>query len=142
MALEKGEIDLIFGKNMIDADAINQYTGNDNFTVALSDPTSTRQIVLNTTRDILDEKEVRKALQHATNKAAISEGIFYGLEQPADTLFASTVPYCDINLPHMSMMWKKQRRCWRKQAGRWLETAYVKKTARKWNWSCFITAIV
>ena len=99
MALEKGEIDLIFGKNMIDADAINQYTGNDNFTVALSDPTSTRQIVLNTTRDILDEKEVRKALQHATNKAAISEGIFYGLEQPADTLFASTVPYCDINLP-------------------------------------------
>ena len=86
------------GKNMIDADAINQYTGNDNFTVALSDPTSTRQIVLNTTRDILDEKEVRKALQHATNKAAISEGIFYGLEQPADTLFASTVPYCDINL--------------------------------------------
>ena len=62
MALEKGEIDLIFGKNMIDADAINQYTGNDNFTVALSDPTSTRQIVLNTTRDILDEKEVRKAL--------------------------------------------------------------------------------
>ena len=98
MALEKGEIDLIFGKNMIDADAINQYTGNDNFTVALSDPTSTRQIVLNTTRDILDEKEVRKALQHATNKAAISEGIFYGLEQPADTLFASTVPYCDINL--------------------------------------------
>ena len=99
MALEKGEIDLIFGKNMIDANAINQYTGNDNFTVALSDPTSTRQIVLNTTRDILDEKEVRKALQHATNKAAISEGIFYGLEQPADTLFASTVPYCDINLP-------------------------------------------
>ena len=98
MALEKGEIDLIFGKNMIDADAINQYTGNDNFTVALSDPTSTRQIVLNTTRDILDEKEVRQALQHATNKAAISEGIFYGLEQPADTLFASTVPYCDINL--------------------------------------------
>ena len=98
MALEKGEIDLIFGKNMIDADAINQYTGNDNFTVALSDPTSTRQIVLNTTRDILDEKEVRNALQHATNKAAISEGIFYGLEQPADTLFASTVPYCDIHL--------------------------------------------
>ncbi len=98
MALEKGEIDLIFGKNMIDADAINQYTGNDNFTVALSDPTSTRQIVLNTTRDILNEKEVRQALQHATNKAAISEGIFYGLEQPADTLFASTVPYCDINL--------------------------------------------
>ena len=98
LALEKGEIDMIFGKNMIDADAINQYTGNDKFTGSLSDPTSTRQIVLNTTRDVLADKEVRQALQHATNKQTISEGIFYGLEQPADTLFAKTVPYCDIDL--------------------------------------------
>ena len=98
LSLEKGEIDMIFGKNMIDADAINQYTGNDKFTVSLSDPTSTRQIVLNTTRDVLADKEVRQALQHATNKQAISDGIFYGLEQPADTLFAKTVPYCDIDL--------------------------------------------
>ena len=98
LALEKGEIDMIFGKNMIDADAINQYTGNDKFTVSLSDPTSTRQIVLNTTRDVLADKEVRQALQHATTKQAISDGIFYGLEQPADTLFAKTVPYCDIDL--------------------------------------------
>ena len=98
LALEKGEIDMIFGKNMIDADAINQYTGNDKFTVSLSDPTSTRQIVLNTTRDVLADKEVRQALQHATNKQAIADGIFYGLEQPADTLFAKTVPYCDIDL--------------------------------------------
>ena len=98
LALEKGEIDMIFGKNMIDADAINQYTGNYKFTVSLSDPTSTRQIVLNTTRDVLADKEVRQALQHATNKQAISDGIFYGLEQPADTLFAKTVPYCDIDL--------------------------------------------
>ena len=98
LALEKCEIDMIFGKNMIDADAINQYTGNDKFTVSLSDPTSTRQIVLNTTRDVLADKEVRQALQHATNKQAISDGIFYGLEQPADTLFAKTVPYCDIDL--------------------------------------------
>ena len=98
LALEKGEIDMIFGKNMIDADAINQYTGNDKFTVSLSDPTSTRQIVLNTTRDVLADKEVRQALQHATNKQAISDGIFYGLEQPADTLFAKTVTYCDIDL--------------------------------------------
>ena len=98
LALEKGELDMIFGKNMIDADAINQYTGNDKFTVSLSDPTSTRQIVLNTTKEVLADKEVRQALQHATNKQAISDGIFYGLEQPADTLFAKTVPYCDIDL--------------------------------------------
>ena len=98
LALEKGEIDLIFGKNMIDADAVNQYMDKDGFTVSLSDPTSTRQIVLNTTDPILSDKNVRIALQHATNKENISHGIFYGLEQPADTLFAKTVPYRDIDL--------------------------------------------
>lgn len=65
---------------MIDADAINQYLDSDQFTVELSDPTSTRQIVLNTSSDILSEKDVRIALQHATNKQNISDGIFYGLE--------------------------------------------------------------
>ena len=47
MALENEEIDLIFGKNMLDADAISQYVDSDRFTVSLSDPTSTRHIVLN-----------------------------------------------------------------------------------------------
>ena len=98
MALENGEIDLIFGKNMLDADAISQYVDSDKFTVGLSDPTSTRHIVLNTTHDILRDKSVRQALQHATNRQAISEGIFYGLEPAADTLYSTTVPYCDVAL--------------------------------------------
>lgn len=98
MALESGEIDLIFGKNMIDADAISQYLDSDKFTVGLSDPTSTRHIVMNTTREILGDPAVRKALQHATDRQTISDGIFYGLEQPADTLYATTVPYCNVGL--------------------------------------------
>ena len=98
MALENGEIDLIFGKNMLDADAISQYVDSDKFTVGLSDPTSTRHIVLNTTHEILSDPLVRKALQHATDREAISQGIFYGLEPAADTLYAPTVPYCDVNL--------------------------------------------
>jgi len=98
MALEKGEIDLIFGKNMIDAEAINKYTSSEDFSVELSEPTSTRQIVLNTTNAILNDKTVRQALSHATDKQSISDGVFHGLEKPADTLFAITVPYCNINL--------------------------------------------
>lgn len=98
MALESGEIDLIFGKNMLDADAISRYIESDKFEVALSDPTSTRHIVLNTTNEILSDTSVRQALQYATNREAISEGIFYGLEEPADTLYATTVPYCDVDL--------------------------------------------
>ena len=68
---------------MLDADAISQYVDSDKFEVALSNPTSTRHIVLNTTNEILSDTAVRQALQHATNRTAISEGIFYGLEQPA-----------------------------------------------------------
>lgn len=98
MALESGEIDLIFGKNMLDADAISQYMDSDKFTVSLSDPTSTRHIVLNTTHEILGDLAVRQALQHATDRQAISDGVFYGLEQPADTLYAESVPYCDVGL--------------------------------------------
>lgn len=98
LALEKGEIDLIFGKNMIDADAVNKYKESSDFGVALSNPTSTRQIVLNTTNEILKDTAVRQALQHATNRQAISDGVFYGLEAPADTLFATSVPYSNIGL--------------------------------------------
>jgi nickel transport system substrate-binding protein len=98
LALEKGEIDLIFGKNMIDADAVNKYKDGSDFGVSLSDPTSTRQIVLNTTNDILKDKAVRQAIQHATNRQAISDGVFYGLEAPAGTLFAESIPYCKIGL--------------------------------------------
>ncbi len=98
LALEKGEIDLIFGKNEIDAEAINKYRAGDKFAVALSQATSTRQIVLNTTHEILKDPAVRRALQHATDRKTVSEGVFYGVEKPADTLFARTIPYCDIDL--------------------------------------------
>lgn len=98
LALEKGEVDLIYGKNMIDAEAVTKYKESDKFSVALSDATSTRQIVINTTNDILKDKTVRQAIQHATNRQAISGGIFYGLEKPADTLYSKTVPYCNIEL--------------------------------------------
>ncbi len=98
LAMEKGEIDLIFGKNMIDAEAVTKYKDSDKFSVSLSDPTSTRQIVLNTTNEILKEKTVRQALQHATNRQAISDGVFYGMEAPAETLFSESTPYCNIGL--------------------------------------------
>ena len=89
----------------------------------LSDPTSTRQIVLNTSSDILSEKDVRIALQHATNKQNISDGIFYGLEKPADTLFASTVPYCDIELePYVYDLELAGQ-----QAGKWVPAMSVKR---------------
>ncbi len=98
LALQKGEIDLIYGKDMLDAETIMSFQDNDEFKVSLSDPISTRQLLMNTTDDVLGDVQVRKALQHATNKEAISEGIFNGLEKPADTLYSTSVPYCNVGL--------------------------------------------
>ena len=46
----------------------------------------------------LKEFKVRAAIQHAVNKAVISQGVFHGFEPPADTLYARSIPYCDIDL--------------------------------------------
>lgn len=98
MALRNGEIDLIYGKNMIDAQTVHQFSNSDEFTIDLSTPTSTRHIIFNTTNEILSDIKVRQALQHATNREAISEGIFFGIETPADSLFSRTIPYSDVDL--------------------------------------------
>lgn len=98
MALKNGEIDLIYGKNMLDAETLKAFAGQGEIVQALSEPTSTRHILMNTKNAILTDVSIRKALQHATDKNQISSGIFYGLEKPADTLYAKTVPYCDVDL--------------------------------------------
>ena len=98
LALEKGEIDLIYGKNMVDAESMERFAAMNGFKAALSEPVSTRMLLLNTTRGALRDVNVRKALQHAVDKSTISEGIFHGIESPADFLLATTVPYCDVGL--------------------------------------------
>lgn len=98
LALQKGEIDLIYGKDMLDAETLLSFQDNEEFEVALSEPVSTRQLLINTTNEILSDVNVRKALQHATNKQAISDGIFNGLEKPADTLYSPSIPYCNVGL--------------------------------------------
>lgn len=110
LALEKGEVDLIWGKNMVDADALNKYRNSKDFGVAVSDPTSTRQIVLNTTNEFLKDKNVRAALQHASNKAVISQGVFHGFEPAADTLYSKAMPYCNIDLKPFAYDMKEAQR--------------------------------
>lgn len=98
LALQKGEIDMIYGKNMIDADAFSRLSKDKKFTTQLSEPVSTRMLLINTQSENLKDIRVRHALQHAVNKIDISEGIFNGSEVPADTLLAKNIPYCNINL--------------------------------------------
>lgn len=98
LALRSGEIDLIYGANMIDGESIEMFKNMPEFKVSLSNPVSSRMLMLNTANGALKELEVRKALNHAVNKEAISKGLFNGIEVPADTLFAKNVPYANIDL--------------------------------------------
>lgn len=98
MALKNGEVDLIYGTNMIDAETYKEFEALDGFKTSISDPISTRMMIINTTDEILGDVKVRKAIQHATDRKTISESIFSGIESPADTVLAKTVPYADIDL--------------------------------------------
>ena len=99
LSLEKGDLDIIFGKDMIDSETMEKFKNNENFEEKISKPISTRMMLVNTTKGALKDIKVRKALQHVLNKKDISEGIFYGLEAPADTIFSKNIPYANIDLP-------------------------------------------
>jgi nickel transport system substrate-binding protein len=98
MALENGEIDLIYGTNMIDAETYKRFSQKEGFEVKLSDPLATRMLIMNSTDKILSDLRVRQAINAAVNREEISEGVFYGLEAPARRLLAKTLPYCDVEL--------------------------------------------
>lgn len=98
LALEKGEIDLVFGVNMVDATAYNKFSTQKGFNGALSEPLSTRMLLMNTTDSIVGDLNVRKAIQYATDKETISKAIFSGIESPADFLLSKNTPYANIGL--------------------------------------------
>ena len=94
LALEKGEIDLLFGKNMIDAETMEKFSTMKGFETKMSEPLSTRMMIVNTTKGALQDKNVRKAIQHVLDKKLYTESIFGGSELPADYLLVKTVKIC------------------------------------------------
>ena len=98
LSLQSGEVDLVYGLQLISAQSFKEFEKNTDFGTALSAPVSTRMLILNSGSKNLSDTRVRQALSHLTNKALISEKIMLGLEQPADTLLAKNVPYSNIEL--------------------------------------------
>ena len=98
LALQNGEIDMIYGLQMIAPRAYKQFEKKSGFNTAMSRPMSTRMLILNTTRDELQDANVRQALNYLTNRKIIAEKIMLGLETPAGTLFSRSIPYADIDL--------------------------------------------
>ena len=97
MALQSGEIDLLYGSYQVTYDMFDYLSGLDNVQAVQSETMyATRNLLLNTASGILSDPMVRKAIQHGTNKEQINNTVLHGMESVADTLFPSNLPYCDV----------------------------------------------
>lgn len=140
MALENGEIDMIFGAGMVDAETYNRFKDKEGFGANMSEPVSTRMLLLNTTDAIVGDLNVRKALQHAIDKEAISKAIFEGIESPADFLFATTVPYANVGLTAYELNLSKaetllEESGWKKVEGKKFREKNGKELAITFNYN-------
>ncbi|MCG8709737.1 nickel ABC transporter, nickel/metallophore periplasmic binding protein [Brenneria sp. 4F2] len=101
LALEKGDIQLVFGADgdMMDGDSFTALQKNRRFHTAVSEPVASRALVMNSSRPITADRQVRRALQYAVDKQAIAEGVMAGSESVADTLLAPNLPYADVAEP-------------------------------------------
>jgi len=98
VALETGAIDLVYGTDQISLDTFDRFRKDPRFATLVSPPLATRLLAVNSNRGPTRELAVRRAIQHAVDKAAISGGIFLDTEPPAATLYPANTPYCDLGL--------------------------------------------
>lgn len=97
-ALKAGEVDMIFDiESRLSPDAFKELESS-GFAGHVSEPLSTVSLILNSNYGPTEDLKVRQALNYGVNKEIISENVFYGLQQPADTFFDKAVPYCDVEL--------------------------------------------
>ncbi|WP_373231611.1 nickel ABC transporter substrate-binding protein [Cohnella sp.] len=98
MALEKGEIDLIFGSGQLAPVEYQTLQQKGQYQSMISGPLSTRVLAINSTIAPTNEKEVRLALQHVMDRKTIVEHVLNGLEEEAQSLFSPGFPYSDIKV--------------------------------------------
>lgn len=111
LALQKGEIQLIFGADgdMVDMDSYTSLASSGKFITQISKPIASRTLVVNSQRPITKDRRIRQALSYAINKKAIAQGIFNGTEKVACTLMAKNVPYMNIVVKTYPFDLKKAR---------------------------------
>lgn len=131
LALRNGEVDLIYGGNMVDAETFEEFKRLKNYKTAMSKPLATRMLLMNTTKKALKDLRVRQAIMHATDKEKISKGLFSSIESPADTLLSPNVPYANVGLKPYEFSFDKANKLldeagWKKVDGK----AYRQKNSK------------
>lgn len=98
MAMQTGEIDVLYGSYQVTYDMFDQLSGTQGLEAKISDTVyATRNLLLNTASGILGDVRVRWAIQHGINKQQIIDTILHGNEAKADYLFSRALPFCDVD---------------------------------------------
>lgn len=91
-ALKAGEIDLYIDVNDgLSADAYYELESL-GFGVQMAEGTQVTSLSLNTAGDVTGDVRVRQALNYATDNTVISEYVYGGLQKPASSYFADSIP--------------------------------------------------
>lgn len=93
LAFEKGDLDILYGEGVISIDSFNQLESTGSYETSISEPVATRQLVMNTNKEQLSDERVRQALHYGFNKEALVEGVTSGLEEKADYILPTNLPY-------------------------------------------------
>lgn len=100
--LKSGEVDMIYDiAGQLSADAFEELK-NSGFTTEISGPMATLAVAVNSNKGATKDVKVRQALEYAIDKDSIVENVYNGLREKAETLFDSSLPYCDIDWPTYS----------------------------------------
>lgn len=99
MAMQSGEIDLLYGSYQITHDMFDFLKNLKDIKAVKSTKTyATRNLLLNSNSKILSDIRIRQAISYGINKEQIINTVLHSMEQKANTLFANSLPYCDIDL--------------------------------------------
>jgi nickel transport system substrate-binding protein len=93
LAFEKGDLDVIYGEGVISIDSFKQLESTGSYETSISEPVATRELVMNTNKEQLSDIRVRQALHFGFNKQAMVEGVTSGLEEKADYILPTNLPY-------------------------------------------------
>ena len=103
LALETGEIDLIFGAAgssvaQVSMEGFMRMKQTGRFEADISGPVTTYALALNSGRGPTADRAVRRALQHLVDKDLLIKAVFMDMERKADFFFEPSIPYCDVGL--------------------------------------------
>ncbi len=103
LALETGEIDLVYGSAgsaaaQVGIESYKRLEATGRFESAISGPIFSYALALNSGREPTADRAVRKAIQHLVDKDLLIHAVFLDMENKADFLFEPRIPYCDVAL--------------------------------------------